>query len=72
MKKFSIILAVFATVFVCGCRKSHCFCEAEGYVPPAYLQEVLDRYGRDGCIRVVKQGGYVVDYTGVELYCYEN
>jgi hypothetical protein len=35
------------------------------------LQEVLNRYGRDGCMKIVSEGGYAVDYTGVELYCHE-
>ncbi|MDR1113188.1 MAG: hypothetical protein LBL18_05470 [Bacteroidales bacterium] len=74
MKKRPIILAaaLFAILSFSSCLKRNCICEAQGYASQAYLQEVLERYGQAGCMDVVKQGGHAVDYTGVELYCYEN
>jgi hypothetical protein len=73
MKRISIILvtAVCAIISFSACLKKNCICEAEGYASQAYLQEVLNRYGGDGCMKVVSNGGYTVDYTGVELYCHE-
>jgi hypothetical protein len=73
MKKSTIILAtaVCTIISFSACLKKECICEAKGYTSQAYLQEVLNRYGRDDCMQVVSEGGYAVDYTGVELYCHE-
>jgi hypothetical protein len=73
MKKKIIILGVIIGILfgLSSCIKRACKCEAVGYASQSQLQAVLDRYGRNGCMEVVANGGYEVDYTGVELYCYE-
>jgi hypothetical protein len=73
MKKYIIILglALFVIFGCTSCIKRMCKCEATGYASQSQLQMVLDRYGQGGCIEVVENGGYKIDYTGIELYCYE-
>jgi hypothetical protein len=73
MKKSIIILTVMTVVLfgLSSCLKRSCECEAVGYASSSQLQAVLDRYGREGCMEVVENGGYTVDYTGIELYCHE-
>jgi hypothetical protein len=73
MKKSIIILGLTICVMLCfsSCLKRVCKCEAEGYASKMTLQAVLDRYGKEGCMEIVSEGGYRLDYTGIELYCYE-
>jgi putative lipase involved disintegration of autophagic bodies len=68
-----IILGIMTVLISClsSCIKRSCECEAVGYASNTQLQTVLDRYGKEGCMDVVENGGYWIDYTGIELYCYE-
>jgi hypothetical protein len=72
MRKNIIIVLTVGMIFgLSSCIKRTCVCDAEGYASQSQLQAVLDRYGRKGCMEVVENGGYRVDHTGIELYCYE-